>query len=230
MNCARNSAPTTPSGQAAKPRPERCHASAALHDPDEGGLYVHADENQALFPRFERIPVALTPLLLDHNLRNTKQIARSFASLTPMRMEARGGDGPEVEFIHVEGADDILAAADEQVERLRDEGWESQDIALITTGSRHPVQKELQDDLGPEGCWRTFWDDEDVFYGHVLGCKGLERRSVVLAVNESVRRDRAKERLYVGLSRATDRLVVVGDTAYVKEVGGPGLARGLGLQ
>jgi ATP-dependent exoDNAse (exonuclease V) beta subunit len=44
---------------------------------------------------------------------------------------------------------------------------------------------------------------------HVLGFKGLERR-VVLAVNEREPTERSRERLYVGLSRARDRLVVCG--------------------
>nr|WP_257910323.1 hypothetical protein [Janibacter limosus] len=39
----------------------------------------------------------------------------------------------------------------------------------------------------------------------------MERRAVVLCINESGTMGRFRERLYVGLSRATDRLVVVGD-------------------
>ena len=38
-----------------------------------------------------------------------------------------------------------------------------------------------------------------MFYGQVLGFKGMERRAVVLCVNEDGRRDRSRERLYVGL-------------------------------
>ena len=33
--------------------------------------------------------------------------------------------------------------------------------------------------LGQRGYWKTFWDDEDAFYGHVLGRKGLERLAVM---------------------------------------------------
>ena len=43
---------------------------------------------------------------------------------------------------------------------------------------------------------------------------------MVLCLNEDGRRDRSRERLYVGLSRATDRLVVVGDPAVVQRIGG----------
>ena len=68
-----------------------------------------------------------------------------------------------------------------------------------------------------------------MFYGHVLGCKGLERRAVVLCVNESKVRERSRERLYVGMSRATDELVVVGDPDVIREMGGDVVARQLGL-
>ncbi|MGO0578069.1 NERD domain-containing protein [Ornithinimicrobium panacihumi] len=191
----------------------------ALRDPDEGGLYVYADENQRLFPRFGRPPVALVPLVLDHNLRNTKQIAESFSGLTPMRMRPMGGDGPVVEFVQA-GPDEVLSIAEGKVVELMDDGWPTEHIALITTGTRHPDQRRLQGELGEEGYWRTFWESTDVFYGHVLGSKGLERRVVVLAVNEDGTRDRAKERLYVGLSRATDKLVVVGDAEAIRHMGG----------
>ena len=101
---------------------------------------------------------------------------------------------------------------------------------LLTTGNRHPVQMER---TGPgddqERYWRTFWEDDDVFYGHVLGCKGLERRAVVLCVNESRVRERSRERLYVGMSRATDELVVVGDPEVIREMGGDAVARQLGI-
>jgi ATP-dependent exoDNAse (exonuclease V) alpha subunit len=46
----------------------------------------------------------------------------------------------------------------------------------------------------------------------------MERRAVVLCVNESGTMGRFRERLYVGLSRATDRLVVVGDLDVIARV------------
>ena len=76
----------------------------------------------------------------------------------------------------------------------------SEDVALLTTGSRHPEQKERQA-AGHAAYWDTFWDTDQVFYGHVLGFKGLERHAVVLVVNEEDRFKRCRERLYVGLSR-----------------------------
>ena len=192
----------------------------ALRDEETGGIFAYSDERQRVFARFGRPPLALVPLVLDHNLRNTRQIANSFLPLAPASMVLRGGDGPEVEFVPVATAE-ALSTADDQVERLLDEGWEPRDVALLTVGERHPVQKERQESLGFAAYWDEFWSNEDVFYGHVLGFKGMERRAVVLCLNEDGTRDRSRERLYVGLSRATDRLVVVGDPDVVLRVGGP---------
>lgn len=200
----------------------------ALQDEETGGLYVYSDENQRIFPRFGRPPVELVPLVLDHNLRNTTQIATAFAPLAPMRMRLLGGSGPEVTFLAA-AADGALDVADDQVEALLDEGWQAEHIALLTTGHRHPHQIELQERRGQAGYWASFWEADDVFYGHVLGCKGLERRAVVLCVNEAGPRERSRERLYVGLSRATDRLVVVGDPEVVRAMGGPEVASALGI-
>ena len=51
----------------------------------------------------------------------------------------------------------------------------------------------------------------------------------MLCLNEDGSRDRARERLYVGMSRATDELVVVGDPETVRRVAGADVARRLGI-
>ncbi|WP_168698795.1 nuclease-related domain-containing DEAD/DEAH box helicase [Gordonia paraffinivorans] len=200
---------------------------ACLKDPENGGIYVFIDEAQRVFARQGSPPVDLVPLVLDHNLRNTKQIAETFKPLVGQRMQLHGGDGAEVRFIPC-SPEEALEVADDQIDLLLDEGWRPEDIALLTTGSRHPEQKARQAE-GNKAYWASFWDDEQVFYGHVLGFKGLERRVVVLALNEKKAWDRSRERLYVGLSRARDELVVCGDPDFVCEVGGPQVARRLGI-
>jgi hypothetical protein len=200
----------------------------ALKDQETGGLFVYSDENQRIFKRFGAPPVPLAPLILDHNLRNTRQIGDAFNPLAPMRMLLKGGEGPEVEFVR-SAAEDAVDTADEQVDRLLEAGWKSNEVMLLTTGKRHPEQIERGSDSDPEGYWRSFWDEDDVFYGHVLGCKGLERRAVVLCINEHKAADRSRERLYVGLSRATDQLIVVGDPEVVTQMGGREVAKRLGI-
>lgn len=199
----------------------------ALRDPEDGGLFVFSDEGQRVFDRQGIPPVPLVSLVLDRNLRNTRQIATTFQPLVDHPIRFLGADGAEVTFVAC-SADEAMDAGDDQVEALLDEGWRPEDIALLATGSRHPEQKARQAE-GNDAYWDSFWDVEQVFYGHVLGFKGLERRAVVLVVDSKGPVERARERLYVGLSRARDRLVVCGDPTFIAEVGGPALARKLGI-
>ena len=190
----------------------------SLKDPDGGGIYAFSDQGQRVFARYGEPPVPLVPLVLDHNLRNTKQIAETFNPLAPMRMRLLGGDGPQVRFVACTSTE-ALSVADDQIDGLLDAGWRPQDVALLSTGSRHPEQSERQA-AGQDSYWDSFWDTDQVFYGHVLGFKGLERRVVVLALNESQVSERSRERLYVGMSRAPDELVVCGDPNTVREIAG----------
>ncbi len=198
---------------------------AALKHQESGRLSIFSDEGQRVFARFGGMPECQAVFVLEHNLRNTRQIADTFGSLALTRMRSRGGLGPAVRFVACAG-EGAVSAADDVVDELLGAGWRPQDIALLTTGSRHPEHAGRQAQ-GQDEYWASFWDDEQVFYGHVLGFKGLERRVIVLAVNDSEPRDRAKERLYVGLSRARDALVVCGDLDHIERVGGHELARRL---
>lgn len=194
---------------------------SALKDPEEGRIYVFSDEGQRVFPRFAEVPIPMPTLLLSQNLRNTRQIAESFQSLGAFRMQSLGGDGPEVRFVEC-SPEAALDVADDEVDALLDV-WRPGDVALLTVGSRHPNQTQWQELLGQDGYWDKFWDADEVFYGHVLGFKGLERRVVVLALNGGGDPERARERLYVGLSRATEQLVVCGDPDYIRDVAGEGI-------
>jgi len=191
---------------------------SALADDEEGSLYAFVDEGQRVFARGGRPPIPLVPIVLDENVRNTKPIAQTFGSLAITQMRYRGGDGDPVLFIPCSEAD-AISRADDAVDELLAEGWLPEHVALLTTGSRHPEQRERQA-RGQRDYWSTFWDADQVFYGHVLGFKGLERPAVVLAVNGFGADGRGREKLYVGLSRARDRLVVCGDPERLREVGG----------
>jgi len=200
---------------------------AALKDPDAGGIYVFGDEGQRVFDRQGTPPVPLVPLILDQNIRNTRQIATTFQPLVGHPMRYLGADGPAVTFVPC-SAEAAMDAGDDQVDALLEDGWRPEDVALLTTGSRHPEQVARQAE-GTEAYWDSYWDLDQVFYGHVLGFKGLERRAVVLVVNDKIAFERSRERLYVGLSRARDQLVVCGDPDFITEVGGPVLAHRLGI-
>jgi len=117
--------------------------------------------------------------------------------------------------------------ADSEVDRLLGEGWQPGQIALLVTGKRHQLQMAMLGYHGWGGYWDAFFAAEDVFYGHVLGFKGLERPVVVLAVNGLREESRGREYLYVGLSRARCCLVVCGDLGQIAAVGGASVRRRL---
>jgi hypothetical protein len=199
----------------------------ALKNPDAGGLYVFLDEGQRVFDRLGAAPIELAPFPLDHNIRNTKSIAQVFGSLCLEQQKYDGLDGPPVRFIACT-SETAIEAADTQVEKLTEqEGWPTGSVALLTTNHRHPVQLEMVEMTGWDGYWDDFFAGEDVFYGHVLGFKGLERQVVVLAVNGFRDITRAREMLYVGLSRARTQLVVCGDPQLIAAVGGEAVRRRL---
>ncbi|MEE1617229.1 nuclease-related domain-containing DEAD/DEAH box helicase [Brachybacterium sp. J153] len=190
-----------------------------LRDPEAGVLFVFTDEHQTVFDREGRAPITLNPFPLDENLRNTRAIARSFAPLTALEQRPRLDEGLPVRFIP-STAEEAVSAADDLVEELLDEGWAPGDIALITTLHRHPEQVARIEAGGYDVYWDEFFAGDDVFYGHVLNIKGLERRVVILAVNGFRTDERAAQLLYVGLSRARSLLVVVADPGDIWDAGG----------
>lgn len=199
----------------------------ALKDREAGGLYVFLDEGQRVFDRLGSAPIELAPFPLDRNIRNTKRIAQVFGSLGLAQSTYEGLQGPPVRFIPCRTSD-AVDAADTEVEHLTQvEGWPPGSVVLLTTNHRHPVQIEMVEGVGVDAYWDDFFAAEDVFYGHVLGFKGLERPVVVLAVNGFRDVPRAREMLYVGLSRARTQLVVCGDPELIAEVGGEGVRRRL---
>lgn len=195
----------------------------ARGDGPEGGLYVFMDDAQRVFPRQGHVPIDLPPFALQENIRSTKRIAQLFGSLSHEEVRPRGMVGAPVRLVEAT-VDGAVPAADDVVEALLDEGWQPGQIALLTTQHRHPEQRNAVDVGGWQHYWDGFLDEEDVFHGHVLGFTGLERQVVVLAVNGFRDVARARELLYVGLSRARTLLVVVGPRALVEEVGGTAVA------
>jgi Nuclease-related domain/AAA domain/UvrD-like helicase C-terminal domain len=199
---------------------------ACLRDQEAGGLFAFLDEAQRVFERHGQVPIPMPPFKLDENLRNTKQIAQVFGSLGVEQAKYRGMNGPPVRFVQCK-ADDAIHQADAQVDRLLSDGWEAGQIALLVTARRHQLQKETLDFHGWQGYWDEFFAADEVFYGHVLGFKGLERPVVVLAVNGIRDLERGREYLYVGLSRARSLLVVCGDLEEIAGIGGEGLRQRL---
>ena len=179
-----------------------------------------------IFDRDERPDLGLVPLTLDENLRNSRQIGAVFSSLAADTPALLGGEGPPVRFIQCSAAD-AMDTADDAALELLDEGWDAEDVAVLTTHHRHPEQANRVALDGRDGYWDSFWDGTDMFFSTVAAFKGLERPAIVLAIDGFRDPVTARDTLYVGLSRARDQLVVCGDLAVIRRVAGDEVANSL---
>lgn len=185
-------------------------AEALLIDSKLGGIYTFGDSGQGIFGRDGTKNLGFVPLRLKTNLRNSKPISEASNFFTDTPAESLGLPGPRIEFIEMPPGTtkkDLIYAADDMVEKLRDE-FGPQHIALLTTKSRHPMHKD-QIKRDSDAYWRTIWDKQEIFYGTVSGFKGLERNCVILAINGFHDGVDPKELLYVGMTRARDYLVII---------------------
>jgi superfamily I DNA/RNA helicase len=123
---------------------------------------------------------------------------------------ARGPHAFEIEYVEASDGN-TFEVADDVVANLTDrEFWHPGEIALLTTKSRHP-EHERQANHDRLAHWDSLWTNEDVFYCTVGGFKGLERPVVVLAIDGFHEDSDQDDVLYVGMSRARDKLVIVAD-------------------
>jgi hypothetical protein len=182
----------------------------SLTDPELGRIALFGDDQQQVFGDRPEPTGNFAILRLTENLRNSQQIAQAISSLIARPSIARGPRSFEIEYVIVESGQKIHHAADDVIERLVDvERWVPSTVALLTTKHRH-AEQAMRDDKDREDNWRSLWEDDEVFYCTVGGFKGLERPAVVLAIDGFHPDIDPDDVLYVGMSRARDRLVIVG--------------------
>lgn len=130
---------------------------------------------------------------------NTIPVARAAEPYGAMPVQPVGLDGAVVRWVRC-AVRQAVPVADRVVAELLRDGYPAAEIMLLTTGARHPGQMNSGE---PELA-------RNVFYGHVLETAEMARSVVVLAVNGF--RDREQERRirHLGMSRATELLVVCG--------------------
>jgi superfamily I DNA/RNA helicase len=180
----------------------------SLRDPESGKMALFGDDQQLVFGPRSEPEGFFASLRLKENLRNSQQIALAISKFIEKPTIARGPYAFEIEYVEVTQGD-TFEVADDVVANLTDkEFWHPGEIALLTTKKRHP-EHERQSDHDKVGHWDSLWTNEDVFYCTVSGFKGLERPVVVLAIDGFHEDSDQDDVLYVGMSRARDKLVVV---------------------
>ena len=189
----------------------------SLRDPVNGKMALFGDDQQLVFGHRPAPEGFFAALRLTENLRNSQQIAHAVSKFVERPTTARGPFAFEIEYVEC-GEEGVFEKADDVVEQLTDkEFWHPGEIALLTTKRRHPeyVRQANNDRLAH---WATLWTNEDVFYCTVGGFKGLERPVVVLAVDGFHDDAQSADVLYVGMSRARDKLVVVAEPKLIKKL------------
>ena len=191
----------------------------ALKDQEKGRIYAFGDIRQGIFRQATDIPLQQAKLHLDKNLRNALPIAQLAALCVEEPLDLIGLDGPPVQWVDAT-AEDAEKAADEEVKKLISQGWHPSDICVLTTGSRHDVQKTQGDGAMSRPYWKRYFEEESVYHCTIAGFKGLERRAVVIAMNDWKEPDRKKDILYTGVTRARDLLIICGSKEEITQAGG----------
>lgn len=191
----------------------------SLREPGKGRLALFGDDQQKLFGTRKGPEGFFARFSLDDNIRNSRQIGELASAFTSRGITIRGPNSFPVEYIECNESE-VIDIADDAVERLTDkEIWQPGEIALLTTKERHPVHAAFTK-RQRDSYWQEFWNGDSVFYGTVGGFKGLERPVVVLAINGFHNSEDYEDFLYVGLTRARDKLIVVGTKEVCKTIKG----------
>ena len=198
---------------------------SALKNPLYGHVYAFGDAHQGILRQATEIPLTPCSIHLDKNLRNSLQIAELAALCLAEPIHLAGLDAIPVRL--VESTDEnALEEADAVVNQLLNDGWAPGEIALLTTGSRDARHRAAVE-KNKDAYWESFFAAQEVFYGHVLGFKGLERRVVVLALNGWKIEEQKKEMLYTAITRARDLLIICGSKEALKHGGGKEMVKKL---
>lgn len=191
----------------------------ALKDVDKGRIYAFGDIRQGIFRQATDIPLQETKLHLTKNLRNSLPIAELAALCVEEPLQLSGLDGPPVQWVETttEAAE---SAADKQVEHLIAQGWNPGDICVLTTGSRHTIQRQDGEGALSRVYWKKFFEEDATYHCTTTGFKGLERRAIVLAINGWKEPTRKKDILYTSVTRARDLLIICGSKEEITQSGG----------
>jgi hypothetical protein len=205
---------------------------ACLSGP-EARFFVFYDDNQRLYGE-ERVPASFgTPFLLGRNVRNPDPIGELVRQFYPGAMRLSEVSGEPVQPIVAEKRED--RTSDEVglkwvFESLRKQGADPADVVVLSPVSDEDSRLFRRGRFGSWSLYRRQKPEGDVLFETIRSFKGQDRPIVILAELDQlkVRGENAKEALasllYVGCSRATNRLYLLTSEPWVE------LLKSLGLE
>lgn len=191
---------------------------------EDAQFYVFYDPNQAIYQRSKGFPDLGTPLPLTENCRNTRPIHDA----TYLYYKGDVIAPPEVEGEPIKSlpASGLQAQAriikDTVSDLLQNGGLKPDQIVVLIVGERKDEHFGMLhsggDPTGARWSFERLWQPKCVLVDTVRRFKGLEAVAVILWCSEDVDAAVERELLYVALSRARNRLWVVGNAARVAKV------------
>jgi hypothetical protein len=187
-----------------------------LKDPIEGTLYVFFDNNQRIYTQIANVPIDVAPFPLDENCRNTQQIYGALLPYAVTSAEASciGPEGRPVERIPVASAEEARTRLQRVLHKLvNEDGLRTNAIIVLTPVSEKRSQWKSDDMLGN---FVLTWDMDTQMRDAIRICtihsfKGLESPVVILTEMNEARSDISDQLVYIGLSRARNHVMVIGD-------------------
>lgn len=186
--------------------------SELLRRPDEDPFYVFYDDNQRIYTKELQLPANLPTYPLVHNLRNTRQVFEEVVRyFSADRMpKSAGPEGVEVMRVVEPGLKGVQKALNELVNEQK---VATSDIIILTGRSKENSCLPEGHKLGNVGLtWLPPMKGE-VQVATIHAFKGLEKGVVILMELDSYfpdKRDVGESLFYIGASRATRHLVLVG--------------------
>lgn len=185
-----------------------------LSDPTASRLYLLTDPRQAIFADPVKPPPGATQVPLESNIRNTNAIARLVNSLGGAEVSPHTSPGPQVEIATAGAAKERRKKIAAAIKKAHEELSIPLSQILVVVPHRDDVTHLVEEGAGEYTLVR--WDqrsEEAVICATIQGSKGLDRPAVIVSSMD----DEPDPRLtYIGASRATVFLALVGSTSFIK--------------
>lgn len=190
-----------------------------LEDPDSGRVYVTLDEEQDLFIDKPGLPRNATVFRLRNNVRSTRHIADLAVGLGGAASSERAPIGPKVDVHVAGGAKERRKRLIEALSKARDELNIPLSQILILVPHNKDIEALVDEPVGDFTIRR--WverDDDSVACATIHGTKGLERLAVIVMSSDD---EVDRNVIYVGVTRASVYLALIGTAAFIESAKSP---------
>lgn len=184
-----------------------------LENPENGRLYVAADEKQTIFGDEWVAPKGYTTMTLTKNIRNTRRISSVVQQLGGAEAMDTSPSGPDVTVQRVGGIKEVRKAIAKAITKAVTEMGIPFSQVIVLVPHRSDRDELLAEQIGEfKLCRWSDRDEDNIVCETIHSTKGLERSAVIL-VNRDDEPDATLT--YVGASRAVAYLAVIGTQALV---------------